>query len=84
MVTPTAHEAVFRASCPECKAYFELHAAEFLLKIGASERTTTYSFTCPDCGEPVRKPAGGRIVELLTGGGVRTLRLQSVPDAPRG
>ena len=32
---------------------------------------------CPDCGAAVRKPAGERIVELLTGGGVRTLRLQT-------
>ncbi len=79
MVTPTDNEAVFRASCPECRAYFELDAAGFLLKIGASERTTSYSYTCPECGEPVRKPAGERIVELLTGGGVRVLRLRSVP-----
>ena len=34
-------------------------------------------FTCPECGTAVRKPAGERIVELLTGGGVRTLRLHS-------
>ncbi|CAM5713097.1 putative protein OS=Streptomyces alboniger OX=132473 GN=CP975_06345 PE=4 SV=1 [Streptomyces alboniger] len=45
--------------------------------IGASDRTTFYSFTCPECGASVRKPAGERIVELLTGGGVRTLRLHS-------
>lgn len=79
MVTSTVSEAVFRASCPRCRTSFELDAAEFLLKIGATARTTTYSFTCPDCGEPVRKPAGARIVELLTGGGVRVLRLQAVP-----
>ena len=81
MVTSTMDEAVFRASCPDCRAHFELDAAEFLLKIGASHKTTFYSFTCPDCGEPVRKPAGERIVELLTGGGVRVLRLYSVPEA---
>ena len=34
-------------------------------------------FACPECGTAVRKPAGERIVELLTGGGVRTLRLHS-------
>lgn len=80
MVTSTMDEAVFRASCPGCRTSFELDAAEFLLKIGASSRTTTYSFTCPGCGDPVRKPAGDRIVELLTGGGVRVLRLQALPD----
>ena len=42
------------------------------LAIGASRRTTFYSFTCPECGSAVRKPAGERIIELLTGGGVRT------------
>ncbi|CCK31327.1 hypothetical protein BN159_6948 [Streptomyces davaonensis JCM 4913] len=68
---------VFRAGCPDCRGRFELAASALRLAIGASSRTTFYSFTCPDCGVPVRKPAGERIVELLTGGGVRTLRLHS-------
>lgn len=66
---------VFKAGCPDCRARFELAAAALRLVIGASSRTTFYSFTCPECAASVRKPAGERIVELLTGGGVRTLRL---------
>ncbi|MFJ2605054.1 hypothetical protein ACIQOU_23775 [Streptomyces sp. NPDC091279] len=68
---------LFRAGCPECRGRFELAASALRLAIGATSRTTFYSFTCPDCGALVRKPAGERIVELLTGGGVRTLRLHS-------
>ncbi|MEU7056467.1 hypothetical protein [Streptomyces sp. NPDC046197] len=68
---------VFRAGCPDCRGRFELAASALRLAIGASSRTTFYSFTCPDCGASVRKPAGERIVELLTGGGVSTLRLHS-------
>ncbi|EFF90149.1 conserved hypothetical protein [Streptomyces sp. e14] len=68
---------VFRAGCPDCRGRFELGASALRLAIGASSRTTFYSFTYPDCGAAVRKPAGERIVELLTGGGVRTLRLHS-------
>ncbi|UXY26542.1 hypothetical protein [Streptomyces sp. HUAS TT20] len=68
---------VFRAGCPDCRGRFELSASALRLAIGATSRTTFYSFTCPDCGVFVRKPAGERIVELLTGGGVRTLRLHS-------
>nr|WP_254076774.1 hypothetical protein [Streptomyces pacificus] len=68
---------VFKAGCPDCRARFELAAGALCLAIGASRRTTFYSFTCPECGAAVRKPAGERIVELLTGGGVRTLRLHS-------
>ncbi|MER6557114.1 hypothetical protein ABT300_04975 [Streptomyces sp. NPDC001027] len=68
---------LFRAGCPDCRGRFELTASALRLAIGASSRTTFYSFTCPDCGAAVRKPAGERIVELLTGGGVRTLRLQT-------
>ncbi|MFI6208568.1 hypothetical protein ACIBAI_19540 [Streptomyces sp. NPDC051041] len=68
---------VFRAGCPDCRGRFELAASALRLAIGASSRTTFYSFTCPECGVLVRKPAGERIVELLTGGGVRTLRLHS-------
>ncbi|MFJ4692549.1 hypothetical protein [Streptomyces sp. NPDC088766] len=68
---------VFRAGCPDCRGRFELAAGALRLVIGASSRTTFYSFTCPDCGAAVRKPAGERVVELLTGGGVRTLRLHT-------
>ncbi len=72
-----AAEVAFRAGCPDCRSSFELGAHALRLAIGATSRTTFYSFTCPDCGAAVRKPAGERIVELLTGGGVRTLRLHS-------
>ncbi|MFF4589470.1 hypothetical protein ACFY30_24450 [Streptomyces sp. NPDC000345] len=68
---------MFRAGCPDCRGRFELTAGALRLAIGATSRTTFYSFTCPDCGAAVRKPAGERIVELLTGGGVRTLRLHT-------
>ncbi|WP_338776773.1 hypothetical protein [Streptomyces sp. DG1A-41] len=68
---------VFRAGCPDCRGRFELTAGALRLAIGATSRTTFYSFTCPECGAAVRKPAGERIVELLTDGGVRTLRLHS-------
>ncbi|WP_405391808.1 hypothetical protein OG596_30585 [Streptomyces sp. NBC_01102] len=67
----------FRAACPECRGRFELAAGALRLAIGASRRTTFYTFTCPECGSAVRKPAGERIVELLSGGGVRTLRLHT-------
>ncbi|WNF26144.1 hypothetical protein RI138_04580 [Streptomyces sp. C11-1] len=69
----------FRAGCPDCRGRFELAAGELRLAIGATSRTTFYTFTCPECGASVRKPAGERIIELLTGGGVRTLRLHATP-----
>lgn len=69
----------FRAACPDCRGRFELAAGALRLAIGASSRTTFYTFTCPECAAPVRKPAGERIIELLTGGGVRTLRLHATP-----
>ncbi|MCM2415104.1 MULTISPECIES: hypothetical protein [unclassified Streptomyces] len=67
----------FRAACPDCRARFELAAGAIRLAIGGSSRTTFYSFTCPECDAAVRRPAGERIVELLTSGGVRTLRLHT-------
>lgn len=72
---PPAAPVLFRAGCPHCRASFELAANALRLAIGGSARTTFYSFTCPECEESVRKPAGERIVELLTIGGVRTMRL---------
>ncbi|MFG2530730.1 hypothetical protein [Streptomyces sp. NPDC048516] len=81
MVTTTlagmSAPVLFKAACPDCRGRFELASDAFRLAIGASSRTTFYSFTCPDCRRAVRKPAGERIVELLTGGGVRTLRLHT-------
>ncbi|MEU4267494.1 hypothetical protein [Streptomyces sp. NPDC026092] len=76
-MTASIAPVFFKAACPDCRARFELAAGSLRLAIGASSRTTFYSFTCPECGSSVRKPAGERIVELLTGGGVRTLRLHS-------
>jgi hypothetical protein len=73
--TPAPTTVLFRAGCPHCRASFELSANALLLAIGGSARTTFYSFTCPECDTAVRKPAGERIVELLTVGGVRTMRL---------
>lgn len=70
-----AAAVMFRACCPDCRGRFELTAASLRLAIGRSDKTTFYSFTCPDCGATVRKPAGKRIVELLTGGGVSTMRV---------
>ncbi|MFE7412839.1 hypothetical protein [Streptomyces laurentii] len=74
---PPVAQVLYKAACPDCRARFELSAGAFRLAIGASRRTTFYSFTCPECGSAVRKPAGERIVELLTGGGVNTLRLHT-------
>ena len=66
---------MFKAACPECKGRFELAADSIRLAIGRSRKSTFYSFTCPQCEAVVRKPAGERIVELLTDGGVATMRL---------
>ncbi|GAA2481871.1 hypothetical protein GCM10010406_17690 [Streptomyces thermolineatus] len=74
-MTAPIPDVLFRAACPDCRSRFELASEALRLAIGASRRTTFYSFTCPDCGASVRKPAGERIVELLTTGGVRTMRL---------
>ncbi|MFE0426834.1 hypothetical protein [Streptomyces sp. NPDC058953] len=84
VATPGRGPLLFRALCPDCRTRCELTAQALRLAIGGSRRTTFYSFTCPECGAAVRRPAGERIVELLTGGGVSTLRLQAVaaPAAP--
>ncbi|MFI8103091.1 hypothetical protein [Streptomyces sp. NPDC086023] len=73
-LSAAVEQVLFKAACPDCRARFELHAEALRLAIGGSKRSTFYSFTCPECGVAVRKPAGERIVELLTGGGVSTLR----------
>jgi PHP family Zn ribbon phosphoesterase len=76
-LVPVPAAVRFRAACPDCRERFELAATALRLAIGSSRRTTFYAFTCPGCGSSVRKPAGERIIELLTGGGVHTLRLHT-------
>ncbi|MEY9965038.1 endogenous inhibitor of DNA gyrase (YacG/DUF329 family) [Streptacidiphilus sp. MAP12-16] len=65
----------FKASCPDCRSTAELDPDAFRLALGRTSERTYYSFTCPSCGAAVRKRAGERIVEALTGAGVRTMRL---------
>ncbi len=72
----------FRASCTDCRAIMELDVEAFRLTVGRSRERTFYTFTCPDCGTSVRRRAGDRIVEALTGAGVRTLRLHLGEQSP--
>lgn len=67
----------FRAACTECRESSELGPEAFRLAVGGSRERTYYSFTCPCCGAAVRRRAGERIVEALTGAGVRTMRLHA-------
>jgi hypothetical protein len=65
----------FRASCPDCRVTAELDARAFRLALGRTAERTFYSFTCPACGVAVRKHAGARIIDALTGAGVPTMKL---------
>ncbi|MFE9421412.1 hypothetical protein ACFYNO_00455 [Kitasatospora sp. NPDC006697] len=65
----------FKVYCSQCREKVEVPAAGFRLALGATKERTFYSFSCPACGASVRKPAGEKIVEALTGAGVSTMRL---------
>ncbi|XHM90536.1 hypothetical protein AB0761_08495 [Peterkaempfera sp. SMS 1(5)a] len=67
----------FKAFCTECRNKVELGAEALRLAVGRTRERTFYSFTCPECGAAVRKPAGERIVDALTGAGVSTMRLHA-------
>lgn len=71
-----------RTTCPTC-GEVELRPDEVVLRrmlTGSGEVTdgASYRFSCPDCAVLVEKPADGRVVELLTTGGVPT---EDVPPA---
>jgi endogenous inhibitor of DNA gyrase (YacG/DUF329 family) len=65
----------FQVYCSQCREKVELPATAFRLALGATKERTFYSFTCPECGAAVRKTAGEKIVEALSGAGVSTMRL---------
>ncbi|MFE0460123.1 hypothetical protein ACFW1A_12835 [Kitasatospora sp. NPDC058965] len=68
----------FKVYCSECREKVELPVAAFRLALGRTKERTFYSFTCPECGAAVRKPAGEKIVAALTGAGVSTIRLVAI------
>ncbi|WP_035804776.1 hypothetical protein [Kitasatospora mediocidica] len=74
----TEEDTRFKVYCSQCREKVELAASEFRLALGRTKERTFYSFSCPACGAAVRKPAGEKIVEALTGAGVRTMRLVPV------
>jgi len=65
---------LFRVSCADCGPV-RLAGQEIRLIVGSGRSGNTYSFRCPQCGTSTRKPAGPRIVELLSEAGVPAVRL---------
>lgn len=69
-----------RANCPDC-GEVELTPDDMLVCLAHDDDDligdgSHYRFTCPSCATIVRKPADGRIVQLLLTGGVPV----EVPD----
>ena len=60
---------VIKASCPSC-GDVELTPRQVRLVVCSLEERSFYSFSCSECGDEVRKPAGGDVVALLRTGGV--------------
>jgi len=63
--------STFTARCPVC-GHVELTADQLRLVVRPNK--SFYLFTCPMCADSVRRPAGERIVELLTDGGVSSMQ----------
>ncbi len=60
---------IIKASCPTC-GDVELTRDAVRLVVHPIADRSFYSFSCSGCGVDVRKPAGERVVKLLTMGGV--------------
>ncbi len=60
---------VIKASCPSC-GDVELTPRQVRLVVCSLEDRSFYSFSCSECGDEVKKPAGGDVVALLRTGGV--------------
>ena len=58
-----------KASCPGC-GDVELTPVQVQLVVCTVKSWSYYGFTCPQCQEGIRKPAGSDIVALLISGGV--------------
>lgn len=71
---------IVRASCPVC-GDVELIGSQVRLVTSNVEERSFYSFTCPTCGDLVRKPAPVDVVRLLTAGGIRAERFEVPAEA---
>lgn len=58
-----------KASCPGC-GDVELTPQQVRLVVCSVKSWSYYAFTCPQCLEEIRKPAGRDVVALLISGGV--------------
>jgi hypothetical protein len=61
--------ATIKASCP-CCGDVELTATQVRLVVCSVADWSFYAFTCDQCRDEVRKPAGAEVVSLLRSGGV--------------
>lgn len=67
--------STFTARCPLC-GRVELRADQLRLVVRPDVPDKSfYLFRCPSCDDSVRRPAGERIVELLSDGGVASMRV---------
>ncbi|MCF2527434.1 hypothetical protein [Yinghuangia soli] len=70
--------ATFTARCPEC-GRVELTADQLRLVLRRDKpgepSKSFYVFRCPGCDDSVRRPAGEKIVELLSDGGVPSMQV---------
>ncbi len=65
--------ATIKASCP-CCGDVELTPQQVRLVVCSVPDWSFYEFTCGQCRDDVRKPAGTEVVSLLRSGGVKVER----------
>ncbi|HYF11139.1 MAG TPA: hypothetical protein VEC09_02460 [Actinomycetota bacterium] len=58
-----------RTRCPSC-GEVDMAADEISLRLDASGDRGEYGFVCPECSDPVKKPANRKTVALLIAAGV--------------
>lgn len=58
-----------RTRCPTCRQHVAFAAGRCALLAGPNGDSVAYAFVCPDCGEPIVRPADERITEMLVAGG---------------
>ncbi len=58
-----------KVTCPECG---DIDLTPLDLELSVAPSWATYSFTCCDCGNAVRKAADSEVVDLLSSAGVPT------------
>jgi hypothetical protein len=74
--------AMIRTRCPACRQHITFPADRCALLADADSGAGAYAFVCPECADPVVRPADERVEAMLVAGGASAHGVTERPGRP--